>query len=383
MPVSVTKQPSGTNYINNCSVWELNITGTIDQTIDQRGLYRLMSDDGAVTDWVSLPPVGNIAVNFSKAIAGALSTPIPEFQYALDASAMKKNFWLEYGGTEYDKVNCTKTEDLGNTTSHIAFINGVLNGGQSINFLDFESFGNFTVRPDYIEVPRYGYYDWIYTTAGSATFSIKLCNGTIVNASQGGAGSISGIGVGTANSPVRTYAKDVLYYDVTVGSATYRFKVIDCEGKGVNEWVNGWSQSLSQNRFTQIMFLEPSGGYSGVPCEMLTSTSQEISYQEICVYDSGCYGEPQFSQNQGTTLFNKRTKARYTFRIKSPRTQQFGFWMQHFGAAGKYLLLFRSSTGAYYWANFIVDSISEGYNYDEDYINVSGYMAHGLNPQGS
>lgn len=382
MPVSVTKQPTGTNFINNCSVWELNITGTIDETIDQRGLYRLMSDDGAVTDWVSLPPVGNIAVNFSKAIAGALTTPIPDFGYAIDASAMKKKFWIEYGDTEYNKETCTKTENLGNTTSHIDFINGVLNGGQSSNWLEFESKGNFTVRPDYIEVPRNNYFDFIYTTAGSAQFTIKLCNGSTISASQGGAGDISAIGVGTSNSPVQPYIKDVVYYDVNVSGATYRFKVIDCESRGINEWYPG-TESLSQRRFTQLMFLEPSGGYSGVPCELLESTSQEISFQEICVYDSGCYGEPEFSKNQGTTIFNKRTKARYTFRIKSPRTQQFGFWMQHFGASGKYLMLYRAVTGAYYWANFIVDSISEGYNYDEDYITVSGYLAHGLNPQGS
>ena len=383
MPVSVTKQPTGINFINNCSVWELNITGTIDQTIDQRGLYRLMSDDGAVTDWVSLPPVGSIAVNFSKAIAGALTTPVPTFGASVDASDMKKNFWLEYGDTEYNKESCTKSENLGNTTSPVEFINGVLNGGQSANFIDYESFGNFTVRPDYIEVPRYHYFDWIYTTSGSANFAIKLCNGSTVNASQGGGGSISGIGCGTYNSPVTPYAKDVVHYDVTLGGATYRFKVIDCEQRGVNEWLYLNTQSLSQRRFTQILFLEPSGGYSGVPCELLESTSQEISFQEICVYDSGCYGEPEYSQNQGTSLFNKRAKARYTFRIKSPRTQQFGHWMQHFAGSGKYFLLFRSSTGAFYWGSFIVDSISEGYNYDEDYIFVSGYMAHGINPQGS
>ena len=384
MPVSVTKQPTGTNFINNCSVWELNITGTIDETKDQRGLYRLMSDDGAVTDWVSLPPVGSIAVNFSKAIAGALTTPIPGFSgYSMDASDMKKQFWLEYGDVEYDKENCTKTENLGNTTSPVDFINGVLNGGQSANFIDYESNGAFTMRPDYIEVPRNWYFDWIYSTAGSANFSIKLCTGQIVNSSIGSAGEITAFGVGTSNSPVSTYLKDVVYYDVTIQGVTYRFRVIDAESRGVNEWGFTGNISKSQRRFTQICFLEPSGGYSGVPCEIVEDIGQEIAFEEVCVYDSGCYGEPDYSRNQGTSIFNKRAKARYSFAIKSPRTQQFGVWMQHLAGSGKYLLLFRSNSGAFYWSNFMVDSISNGYNWNEDYIVVSGYLAHGISPQGS
>lgn len=376
MGVTVKKQPTGLNYINNCSVWELNISGTIDETTDERGLYRLMSDDGAVTDWVALPPVGDMAVNFSKAIAGALSTPIPNFEFSFEASSMKKSFWLEYGDIVYDKENCSKTENLGNTTSGVEFVNGIINGGQSANF------NIYTMRPDYMEVPRYGYFDFIYADAGAANFTIHLCNGSVITSSTSSAGDITAFGVGTMNSPVKNFKDDVVFYDVNISGTKYRFKVLDGESRGLNEW-EGFSPLQSQNRITQVMFLEPSGGYSGVPCEYIESTTQEINFQEICVYDSGCYGEPSYSKNQGSSLFSKRAKARYNFLIRSPRTQQFGIWMQHFAASEKYLMLFRDREGAYYWANFIVDSIGEGYNKDSDYITFSGYLANGLFSQGS
>lgn len=369
MPVVITRQPTGTNYINRCAVWGLSITGVIDETTDERGLYRLMSSEGPITEYVSLPPIGFISVNFSKEIAGALSTPIPGFAHTMNASSMKKQFWLEYGSIVYDKSSCTKTSNTGQESSKSDFVNGVLNGGQP------NDFNLFTTRPDYMIVPKYGYYDYIYSDAPSANFKIKLCDGTEQTASLSSAGDITAYGVGTLNSPVTTYIKKVVWYEVTVGSMTYRFRVVEGEARALNDW----KVSGSMDRVSTIMFLEPSGGYSCIPVEYLESMDQNMSFDEICVYDDGCGTDRP--QTRGDSIHNKTTEAQYEFSFRSPRTQQFGLWVQHFAASGKYFVLMRDISGNPQWTKFIVTSISRGYHKDDDTIRIIGHLADGLNPQ--
>lgn len=358
MPVSITHQPTGINYLNDCPVWGLSITGVVDETKDERGLYRLMGDAGVITDWVSLPPVGNISVNFTKEIAGVLTTPVPGFTNSIDASSMKQKFWLEYGDIVFDKEACTKTENLGNTSGQSEFVNGVKQPGQS---------AAYTMRPDYMQVPRYEYYDYIFSDAGSANFTIKLCTGQVVGGSTGGSGEITGFGVGTANSPVSAYIDTVVYYDVSLGGLTYRFHVVDGEPRAFNDY----KVSTSHNRVSMVMFLEPSGGYSCMPVEYLTSTQQSMTFDEVCVYD-GC-------NTNNRTIFNKETRAVYEFEVRSPRTQQFGIWVQHMAAATKYFVLYRNSTGAKEWVPFVVTNVREGFGEDFS-VRFSGYI--NINNQG-
>src|SRR5690625_38869 len=353
MAVNVLESPSGDNYINDCGIWVLSITGQVNESIDERGLYRLVSDDGVVTELVSLPPVGTISVKFSKEISGVLETPVPNFSALLDASDIRKDFWLEYGYIVFDKENRTKTENLGSVSGKASFINGYKNPGNSTRY---------TSRPSYMLVPR-NHIDYIYSEESTINLRIRTSTGLKVEFTMNGVGDVTAYGIGPGNNPVLgMFSSRLVTYDVVVGSKTYKFKIDNCDIRAFNDD----KFTTSKDRVSAVMFLEPSGGYSCMPVRHLTSVHNQMNYQEICIYDE--------YKSQNVSIFGKESTSDYSFQTRSPRTQQFGLWTQHFAASTKYFVLLRDESGDPSWVPFIVDSVEEGYSHDELLFSFTGYI---------
>lgn len=370
-------QPEEIQHPINCLEWIYEVPENPAIGIENGISYAIFSNNrGRVRPFIKVLSEGRIPIRLERDfLKDLLGTTIPTdtlvFTPFVDTLFTDVVFLIV---NEFQFTGCTLDNTITTDSLPIPILNSV-NGSDRYTFDDRGvAIADYplTLRPKNYRIHS-DQLDWIWSRENTAQYSFYGCDGLI---SQLVLSTTATVGSDVSVFPAGTANIGEVGLDGFTGipDGTKRYSILFPSGEEYH--VEIFDCGVFTNDIYEVMILEPQGGYSVIPCD-LVSTTAEVQTEmycdtSSCIRQSGVY-------SSGEKVMNKRTRGRWNFRTLIDSTNpEYGRWMQSLSSGSRAFIIRRDQgaiTGIKY-EEFIIDSGLSAYNVNGGIATFSGYLAN-------